>query len=169
MVLTAERTGGHEGPLISIKLRMAGISRRGEGGWDLDGWALVVARRSPLPGLGIAVLTCSPDKFPTRGRPQGPQPLPTPLPPLRETRRLTIFSFLFHLSLMPIGRPRGPPPGQTASPAPTIPRKDRPARMTKCYASRTDRILPDGSLNHAIFGPPPRAIPFLSVTSWPSL
>src|SRR5437764_13912297 len=55
--------------------------------------ALVVARRS-LPGLDIAV---SQTGFPTHGRPQGPHPYPTPLPPLRETRRLTIFSFLLLL------------------------------------------------------------------------
>ncbi|MFL5587196.1 MAG: hypothetical protein ACJ8DI_06005 [Ktedonobacteraceae bacterium] len=28
----------------------------------------------------------SPRRFPTNGRPQGPDPFPTPLPPLRETR-----------------------------------------------------------------------------------
>src|SRR5437588_12932667 len=84
---------------IRINLRTAGISRRGEGGWNVDGWALVVARRSPLPGLDIAVPQTG---FPAPGRPQGPQPYPTPLPPLRETRRLTIFSFLFHLRLMRI-------------------------------------------------------------------
>src|SRR5438045_1177052 len=28
---------------IRINVRTAGISRRGEGGWDVDGWALVVA------------------------------------------------------------------------------------------------------------------------------
>src|SRR5437016_9346941 len=66
--------------------------------WDVDGWALVVARRS-LPGLDIAV---SQTGFPTHGRPQGPHPYPTPLPPLRETHRLTIFSFLLLLRLMRI-------------------------------------------------------------------
>ena len=37
---------------------MAGVSRRGESGWDVDGWALVVARCSPLPGLGTAKVLC---------------------------------------------------------------------------------------------------------------
>ena len=59
----------------------------------------MVARRRPLPDLDIAV----PQRgFPTHGRPQGPHPYPTPLPPLRETRRLTIFSFLLLLRLMRI-------------------------------------------------------------------
>ena len=62
----------------------------------------MVARRSLLPGLDIAAATCPPDRFPTHGRPQGPQPYPTPLPPLRETRHLTIFSFLLLLRLMRI-------------------------------------------------------------------
>ena len=39
-------------------------------------------------------------------------------------------------------------------------------RLTARHASSssTDKILPAGSLNHAIFGPPPRKIPFSSVT-----
>jgi DNA-binding beta-propeller fold protein YncE len=68
----------------------------------VDGWALVVARRSPLPGLDIAAVTCPQTEFPTHGRPQGPQPFPTPLTPQRETCRLTIFSFLLLLSLIRI-------------------------------------------------------------------
>jgi len=34
--------------VIGINLRTAGISRRGEGGWDVDGWAFMVARRAFL-------------------------------------------------------------------------------------------------------------------------
>src|SRR6266487_234232 len=49
---------------IRINQRTAGISRRGEGGWDVDGWALVVARRSPLSRLDIAAVTCPPDRVP---------------------------------------------------------------------------------------------------------
>ena len=100
------RTRADKSAIIRIKLRMAGVSRRGEGGWDVDGWALVVARRSPLPGLDIAVPQTG---FPTHGRPQGPHPYPTPLPPLRETRRLTIFSFLLLLRLMRIRADKSAP------------------------------------------------------------
>src|SRR5438270_7389689 len=58
------------------------------------------ARKSWSPAVAPCLAWAS--QFPAHGRPQGPQPSPTPLPPLRETRRLTIFSFLFHLRLMPI-------------------------------------------------------------------
>jgi len=51
-----------------------------------------------LPGLDIAAVTCSP---PTGGH-KGPLPTSAPLPPLRETRRLTIFSFLLLLRLIHI-------------------------------------------------------------------
>ena len=61
---------------------MAGISRRGEGGGDVDGRAFMVARRGPLPGLRSCIL------------PTGLQPYPTPLPPLREEARPDHFLFL---------------------------------------------------------------------------
>ena len=61
---------------------MAGISRRGEGGGDVDGRAFMVARRSPLPGLDNAAESH----------------------PLAYVRRpvLTIFSFSLLLGLISI-------------------------------------------------------------------
>src|SRR5712692_9118933 len=41
------RTRADKSAIIRINLRMAVVSRRGEGGRDVDGWALVAARRSP--------------------------------------------------------------------------------------------------------------------------
>ena len=89
---------------IRINLRTAGISRRGEGGWDVDGWALVVARRSPLPGLDIAAATCSPGRVPhPRAATRAPT-LPNSSPaPTRDPSPDHFLFFCFSLGLMPIG------------------------------------------------------------------
>src|SRR5947209_8103129 len=63
------------------------------------------ARKSWSPAVAPCLAWTS--QFPTHGRPQGPQPRPTPLPPLRETRPLAVFSFGFSLGccvLRPINR-----------------------------------------------------------------
>src|SRR6266567_8060652 len=70
---------------------------------------VMVARRSPC-------LAWAWQRHPLHGRPQGPQPRPTPLPPLRETRHLAILSFCFPLACCVLGYHKGPP---VHSPAPT--------------------------------------------------
>ena len=45
----------------------------------------------------------------------------------------------------------------------------RRRRVIDHFASSTDRILPAGSLNHAIFGPPPWKTPLSSVLMSPSV
>src|SRR5437763_15143431 len=81
--------GDHKGPPMRIKLRMAGVSRRGEGGWDVDGRALVAARRSPLLGLDVAV----PNPRAATRAPTPPNSSPAP------TRDPSQCRFLFWLLL----------------------------------------------------------------------
>src|SRR5438270_11318576 len=74
---------------MRIKLRMAGVSRRGDGGWDVDGRALVVARRRPLLGLDVAV----PHPRAATRAPTPPNSSPAP------TRDPSLGRFLFWLLL----------------------------------------------------------------------
>src|SRR5437868_13117075 len=73
------------------------------------------ARKSWSPAVAPCLAWTS--QFPTHGRPQGPQPRPTPLPPLRETRPLAVFPFGFSLGCCVLGDHKGPPnPSQPPSP-----------------------------------------------------
>ena len=69
-------------------------------------WSPVVALVWPGHGNGI----------PSTGGHKGPNPAPTPLPPLRETRHLAILSFCIPLACCVLGYHKGPP---VHSPAPT--------------------------------------------------
>src|SRR5205823_3297862 len=83
---------------------MAGISRRGEGGWDGDGWALVVARRSWASQSPLRAATRAPTLYLSPR--QDAQLLSRPYAPDRVYGR---FLFLLLLRLMPIGRDKSAP------------------------------------------------------------
>src|SRR5205807_9178577 len=72
-----------------IKRGRAGVWRRGGGAWDGDGRALVAARRSPLPGLDVAV----PHPPAATRAPTPPNSSPAP------TRDPSLGRFLFWLLL----------------------------------------------------------------------